>query len=607
MGETNTGQPSPESCVGIRKDAAEALTGEDAGEPLSREMTNSGLPTPSKQAEGNTGSGEKVSPDLRPRGRRPSACIEASWMGTERSPEPVDGKSRLRRVVKAEGRTTATNGPGKSDESVVSKKPANEDLPLWTWAEEQAEKRDSAKRNLDQDGTSRTQSRKHGVSPVLAWVREKAKVDKKMKFTSLYHHLDPARLRNAFERLQPKAAPGVDGEIWKEFREHREERLKCLYDRVQNGTYRAKPARRVYIPKPDGRQRPLGIAALEDKIVQSATVEVLNAIYEEDFIGFSYGFRPGRSPHRALDAWATALKVRKVNWVLDLDIRSYFEKISHEWLAKFLQHRIADPKMLRLIQKWLRAGVLEDGEWKSTEMGSPQGATVSPLLANVYLHYVFDLWAEHWRKNHGNGDVVIVRYADDAVIGFENEEDARRFLKELRERMAKFQLELNIEKTRLIRFGRFAGHCCTQEGRSKPETMAFLGFTHICGRSANGKFQLLRHTIAERQKAKLQEIGRELKARRHDPIPAQGQWLRQVVTGYYNYYGVPTNIRSLVAFRIQVTRRWLHSLRRRSQRNRMNWERIDRLSDRWIPPARICHPWPQARFDATTQGKSRVR
>jgi RNA-directed DNA polymerase len=604
---TNTGHSSPESCGGVREDAAEALTGEDAGEPLSREMTNSGLPTPSKHAEGNTGPGVKVSPGSRPRGRRTSACIEASWMGTERSPDPVDGVSCLQRAEKTEGRTSAVIGPGKSDESVVSKKPANEDLPLWAWAKEQAEKRDSAKRNLDQDGTSRTQSRKYGVSPVLAWVREKAKVDKKMKFTSLYHHLDPVRLRNAFERLQPKAAPGVDGEIWKEFREQKEVRLKSLFDRLQKGTFLAKPARRVYIPKPDGRQRPLGIAALEDKIVQGAVVEVLNAIYEEDFLGFSYGFRPGRSPHRALDAWATALKVRKVNWVLDLDIRSYFDKISHEWLAKFLQHRIADQKMLRLIQKWLRAGVLEGGEWKPTEMGSPQGATVSPLLANVYLHYVFDLWAEHWRKSHAGGDIVIVRFADDAVIGFEREEDARDFLKQLNERMAKFQLELNTEKTRLIRFGRFAAQSCQQDGRSKPETMAFLGFTHICGRSANGKFQLLRHTIAKRQKAKLKEIGRELKARRHDPIPAQGQWLRQVVTGYYNYYGVPTNIRSLVTFRIQVTRRWLHALRRRSQRSKMNWERIERLSDRWVPTARICHPWPQARFDATTQGKSRVR
>ena len=327
----------------------------------------------------------------------------------------------------------------------------------------------------------------------------KREQDRKVKFTSLYHHLDPVRLRQAFLRLERSAAPGVDGEVWKDFHEHQEVRIKSLYDRLQAGTYRAQPARRVYIPKSDGRQRPLGIAALEDKIVQGAVVEVLNAIYEEDFLGFSYGFRPGRSQHRALDAWAVALTTRNVNWVLDLDVRSFFDRLSQTWLVKFLQHRIADPRMLRLIQKWLKAGVLEDGQWKAVETGSPQGATVSPLLANVYLHYVFDLWAEHWRKHHATGDVVIVRFADDGVIGFEKEADARGFLEQLRERMRKFELELHPEKTRLIRFGRFAGQNCHQEGRRKPETLAFLGFTHICGRSSKGRFLLVRHTIAKRQ------------------------------------------------------------------------------------------------------------
>jgi len=553
------------------------------------------------------GADDKVSPSSGPRGLRPSARIEASCMGTERSPDPMGDISRSQRAEKANGRTSATNGHGKSDESVVSKKPANEDLPLWEWSKEQAEKRDSAKRNLDQDNTPRTQSRNHGVSPILAWVREKAKEDKKAKFTSLYHHLDPSRLRHAFERLEPKAAPGVDGEIWKSFNEQKEVRLKSLFDRLQAGTYRAKPARRVFIPKSDGRQRPLGIAALEDKIVQGAVVEVLNAIYEEDFLGFSYGFRPGRSPHRALDAWATALTTKKVNWVLDLDVCSFFDQISHDWLVKFLQHRIADKRMLRLIQKWLKAGVLEAGVWKATNMGSPQGATVSPLLANVYLHYVLDLWADSWRKHHATGEVVIVRYADDAVIGFEKEQDARRFLDQLRERMQKFQLELHPVKTRLVRFGRFAAQNCHREGRRKPETISFLGFTHICGRSRSGKFLLMRHTIAKRQRAQLREIKRELQSRRHDPIPEQGGWLRRIVTGHYNYYGVPTNSKSLSSFRHEITRHWLRSLRRRSQRDRMTWERMNRLSERWLPQARICHPWPSNRFLVPTQGKSRVR
>lgn len=485
-------------------------------------------------------------------------------------------------------------------------KPANEDLPLWAWAEEQAERRDSAKRNPEQDGTSRTQCRKHDVSPVLSRVREKAKQDRKTRFTALFHYLHLPRLQRAFERLQPKAAPGVDGEVWQTYREQMGERLQSLLARLHNGTYRAKPSRRVYIPKPDGRQRPLGIAALEDKIVQGAVVEVLNAIYEVDFLGFSYGFRPERSPHRALDAWATALWIRKISWVLDLDIRSYFDKVSHEWLLRFLQHRIADPRMLRLIQKWLKAGVLEGEQWKPSQEGTPQGATVSPLLANVYLHYVFDLWAEHWRKHHAGGEVSIVRFADDAVIGFEKEEDARGFLEQLRTRMQKFQLELHPEKTRLVRFGRFARAKCEREGR-KPETIAFLGFTHICGHTRSGKYLLMRHTIKKRQRAKLREIRDELMARRHDPIPRQGLWLRQVVRGYYNYYGVPTNSRPMRQFREEVLKAWLFALRRRSQRHRLSWERMGILSDRWLPRARLCHPWPWDRFHATTQGKSRVR
>jgi group II intron reverse transcriptase/maturase len=528
-------------------------------------------------------------------------------MGTERSSGSANGAGRSERAEKAIGRTAAVDGQGKSDESVVSEKPANEDLPLWAWAKEQAEKRDSAKGNPDPDNTSRTLRRKHGVSPVLAWVREKARKDKKAKFTALFHHLDPNRLRNAFERLNRRAAPGVDGEVWEEFGKHKEARIKSLFERLQAGTYRAQPARRVYIPKPDGRQRPLGIAALEDKIVQGAVVEVLNAVYEEDFRGFSYGFRPGRSPHQALDAWAVAVTQKKVNWVIDLDIRSFFDRLDRDWLIKLLRHRVADPRMLRLIQKWLRAGILEHGQWKPTETGSPQGATVSPLLANVYLHYVLDLWADHWRRHHATGEVVIVRFADDAVLGFKKEKDARCFLEQLRERMAKFQLELHPEKTRLVRFGRFAAGNGQRDGRRKPGTIDFLGFTHICGRTRSGKFLLKRQTITKRMRAKLREIKDELKRRRHDPIPEQGRWLRQVVVGHFNYYGVPTNSRSLRTFRFAVERHWLRSLWRRSQRRRLTWKRMCRFSNRWLPPVRVCHPWPEARFAAKTQGTSRVR
>jgi group II intron reverse transcriptase/maturase len=398
----------------------------------------------------------------------------------------------------------------------------------------------------------------------------------------------------------------VDGEVWRDYNTQKDERLKNLHARLHRGAYRAKPSRRVFIPKPDGRQRPLGIAALEDKIVQSAAVEVLNAIYETDFLGFSYVFRPWRSPHRALDAWATALWTRKVSWVLDMDIRSYFDKVSHEWLMRLVQHRIADPRMLRLIEQWLRAGVLEEGQWKPTAEGTPQGATVSPLLANVYLHYVFDLWAEHWRKHHAGGQVSIVRYADDIVVGFEKEEDARAFLEQARERMEKFTLELHPEKTRLIQFGRFAREKRARQGR-KPETFSFLGFTHICGRTRSGKYLLIRHTIAKRQRAKLREMRSELMARRHDPIPTQGAWLRQVARGYYNYYAVPTNSRALEQFRNELVKSWHFALRRRSQRTRMTWERMQVLSQRWIPRGRISQPWPWDRFAATTQGKSRVR
>lgn len=429
-----------------------------------------------------------------------------------------------------------------------------------------------------------------------------------MRFTALLHHVDIDRLRVAFHALERGAAPGIDGVTWEQYAEHLEENLRDLHGRLHRGAYQAKPSRRAYIPKVDGRQRPLGIAALEDKVIQRAVVEVLNAIYETDFLGFSYGFRPGRSQHDALDALAVGIFRRKVNWVLDADIRGFFDAIDHGWLVKFLEHRIGDQRVVRLVKKWLAAGVLEDGTWARSEVGSPQGATVSPLLANVYLHHALDLWVQRWRSKEARGDLVIVRYADDFIVGFQHRSDAERFRVELSQRLAKFGLELHPEKTRLIAFGKFALSNRRERGlNGKPETFNFLGLTHICGRSRAGRFLLLRHTESRRMTAKLHEVTDQLLRRRHRPIPEQGAWLGAVVRGHIAYYGVPTNGHGLGAFRTQVARRWCRALRRRSQRHRLTWTRMNRLVQRWLPPARIKHPWPDQRFDVRTRGRSPVR
>jgi group II intron reverse transcriptase/maturase len=392
----------------------------------------------------------------------------------------------------------------------------------------------------------------------------------------------------------------VDGVTWAAYGQDLEANLQDLHRRLHAGSYRARPSRRAYIPKADGRQRPLGIAALEDKIVQRAVVEVLNAIYEVDFLGFSYGFRPGRKPHDALDALAVGIYKKKVNWILDADLRDFFTSLDQGWLMKFLEHRIADERVLRLIQKWLKAGVIEDGNWSETPEGTPQGGSASPLLANVYLHYVLDRWVRQWRRCHARGDMIIVRWADDFVVGFEYQGDAKQFLADLRERFAKFSLELHADKTRLIQFGRFAAMNRAERGLGKPETFDFLGFTHICGKGRTGQFWLRRITIKKRMRTKLHEVNDQLKRRRHLPVPEQGRWLASVVRGHFAYYAVPGNIRAVNAFRIQVTRHWFKALRRRSQRHRLNWERMDRLATHWLPPARILHPYPEARFAART-------
>jgi RNA-directed DNA polymerase len=448
-----------------------------------------------------------------------------------------------------------------------------------------------------------------GVSApsALDRVRQVAQKDKDAKFTALLHHVDVDRLRAAYWALKPKAAPGVDGVTWPEYGLDLEANLRDLHARVHRGSYRAKPVRRAYIPKRDGRLRPLGVAAPEDKIVQRAVVEVLNSIYETDFLGFSYGFRPGRSPHDELDALATGIKRRKVSWVLDADISDFFGSLDRSWLLKFLEHRIADRRVRRLIQKWLAAGVIEDGVRTDTVDGTVQGASISPLLANVYLHYVFDLWAEQWRRRHARGEMILTRFADDYIAGFERRDDAERFLADLRERFAQFSLELHPEKTRLIEFGRFAAERRQKHGLGKPETFDFLGFTHICAKTRTGRFTLKRVTIKKRMAAKLSEVKAELMRRRHLPIPDQGRWLASVIRGHCNYYAVPSNSDAIIAFRTQAARHWYRALRRRSQRSRLDWERMNRLATRWLPPARVTHPYPEVRFDARTRGRSPVR
>ncbi len=445
------------------------------------------------------------------------------------------------------------------------------------------------------------------VSQALDRVRQVAERDKKVKFTALLHHVTADSLKDACRAIRPRAAPGVDGQTWEAYGQNLEENLQDLHRRLHSGAYRAKPSRRVYIPKADGRQRPLGIASLEDKIAQRAVVEVLNCIYGADFFGFSYGFRPGRSQHNALDALTVGIKRKKVNWVLDCDIADFFTRIDHSWMKRFLEHRIADPRVLRLIQKWLKAGVIEDGTWTGCDEGTPQGASASPLLANMYLHYVLDQWADRWRRRQARGDMIFVRYVDDYIAGFEHQEDAERFLADLRERLAKFALELKAEKTRLIEFGRHAARNRAARGSGKPETFDFLGFTHACARTRGGAFQVKRITISKRMRTKLREVKTELRRRMHLPIPEQGRWLGSVVRGHLAYYAVPGNTTATVSFRTQITRRWYKALRRRSQRTRLNWERMGRLVRRWLPPVRVQHPYPEQRFDVRTQGRNPVR
>ncbi len=490
------------------------------------------------------------------------------------------------------------HGQGKSDGPIVPGKPSNKPAAVGA---ERVEGRGPAKGNLQERTMLRTQGRAR-MQQALERVRQAATQDRKMRFTALLHHVyDPDTLREAYYGLKREAAAGVDGVTWQDYGGQLEANLQELSGRLKRGAYRARPTRRAYIDKADGRKRPLGVMALEDKIAQRATVEVLNAIYEVDFLGFSYGFRPGRSPHKALDALYVAQLTKKVNWVLDADICGFFDAIDRNWLVKFIEHRIGDRRIVRLIQKWLNAGVLEEGERIQSETGTVQGGSISPLLANVYLHYVFDLWVQRWRNTQARGEVIVVRYADDFIVGFQHQEEAERFIEELRERFAKFGLQLHSEKTRLIEFGPWAAENRRRKGQGKPQSFEFLGFRHICGKKrSNGRFTVYRQSMRKRLQAKLAEVKAELRRRMCRPVPEVGHWLSTVLTGHYRYYGVPMNTKALWLFRYRLAWLWRRSLSRRSQKARLLWQRMARLIDRYLPNPRIYHDYPLRRLGVIT-------
>lgn len=524
---------------------------------------------------------------------------ENSHHGNRETPQvpPVAAESRADdegRLEKVFDRTSNMHVCGESDGPIVPQKPANNSgvPPL----AESVEGRGPTKGNAEQKAADRTQSRKPASLGLLG-VRIAALRDRRMRFTALLHHITPELLLDSFLNLRKQAAPGIDGVTWRQYAENLEGRIDDLHDRIHRGVYRAQPSKRTWIPKPDGSQRPLGMASLEDKVVQQAVKTVLECIYEGDFLGLSYGFRPRRSGHDALDALWVGLTRKKVNWVLDADIRGFFDNIDHEWLLKFLQHRIADRRLLRLLLKWLRAGVSEDGEWSETKVGTPQGAVISPMLANVFLHYVFDLWIVDWRKRHAAGDVIVVRYADDFVVGFQSRSEAERCLADLRERFHSFGLELHPEKTRLIEFGRFAAENRAKRGQGSPETFNFLGFTHICGKTRQGTFTIKRKSNAKKMRAKLQDLKKKLRRRKHAMVSVTGLWLRHVVQGWFNYHAVPHNYRCLDQFKKAVEKLWRSVLQRRSQKGRRcNWARCQSLFRRWLPQPRILHPYPDRRF-----------
>jgi RNA-directed DNA polymerase len=528
--------------------------------------------------------------------QNPGMCGN-SMRGNRETPgaPPTDGVGG--RSEKAAGCTSDMHATGESDEPIVPEKRTNNADSL---AAESVEERGSTKRNADQEASPRTQGRTMRESIGLEGVRQAARRDPQAQMNALLHHVTPDLLRRSFYELKRTAAPGVDGVTWHDYERDLTAKLTDLHDRVHRGSYRATPSRRTWIPKSDGRQRPLGVASLEDKIVQQAIRTILEQVYEEDFLGFSYGFRPGRSQHQALDALNVALESKSINWVLDADIQGFFDAIDHHWMLKFLEHRIADRRVLRLIRKWLRAGVMEEGVRQKTQVGTPQGAVISPLLANIYLHYVLDLWVNQWRKREARGNVIIVRYADDFVVGFQYREDAERLRHALEQRMSKFGLTLHPTKTRLLEFGRLAEAHAREPGQKQPETFDFLGFTHHCGHTRGGRFTVKRKSIAKRIRTTLQAIRLELRKRMHWPVPKVGAWLRSVVQGWMNYHAVPFNMETVRRFRAEVARYWFRTLRRRSQKGRRwTWERFARWREHWLPRPTILQPYPSQRFAVT--------
>lgn len=518
-------------------------------------------------------------------------------MHENRETSSLASGSGRRPAGEGRSRKTGTNGGEESDGVVVPMKPSNERKVQQAGREERVEGRTPAKENTGQDHMLPAQDGKR-MSQGLAGVRKAARERKQERFTTLLHHVTVDLLRASFYALERGATAGVDGVTWQQYAEGLEDRLVDLKDRVHRGAYRAQPSKRIYIPKADGRQRPIGITALEDKVVQQAVVTILNQIYEVDFRGFSYGFRPGRGAHGALDALYVGIQRKAVNWVLDADIQSFFDRMSHEWTMKFVEHRVGDSRILRLMRKWLTAGVSEEGQWSKTEVGTPQGAVISPLLANIYLHYVFDVWLEAWRKK-ADGEVIAVRYADDLVVGFEHREEAERFLEEFEERLRRFGLGLHPEKTRLIEFGRRAQENRQARGEGEPESFTFLGFTHVCGTNSKGNFTIWRYTAKKRLEAKLRQVKQTLRARINEPLPQVGKWLGQVLTGYYEYFAVPGNWAALQKFRYRIGKTWQRVLARRSQRGRLTVEQTSRLYRRWLPLPRLRHPYPEVRFYAT--------
>ena len=489
------------------------------------------------------------------------------------------------------------NEYGKSDNSIVLKKlPNKTGKPV----AEAMEERELAKGNPLKRDAPRTQGRIRAQS-ALKRIRQAATKDRRQRLTALFHHVyDVDQLREAYYAVKRTAAPGIDGWTWQAYGKNLEENLQDLSIRLKRGAYRARPVHRRYIAKSEGGQRPIGVPVLEDKIVQRAVVAVLNEVYELEFLGFSYGFRPNRNPHQALDALYVGIMTKKVSWVLDADIRAFFDTLKHEWLVKFIAHRIADRRIVRLIVKWLKAGVLEEARRICSEVGTVQGGSISPLLANIYLHYVFDLWIHQWRKRHAHGDVIVTRFADDFVVGFQYRSEAERFLNELRERFLQFGLQMHPQKTRLIEFGRFAAKSRIKRGQGKPETFNFLGFTHICGKTRKGKFTILRKTMRKKWQAKLKEIRYELRQRMHEPVPKQGAYLRSVLIGHMRYYAVPMNNRSISAFCQSLQWLWWKTLKRRSQKHSMVWRRMECLCAKWLPPVRVYHPYPLVRLGVIT-------